>query len=306
MSFDTLPRSRKARNSRGNSDIDAALHALLTELASIFVPRGVTPKQFGEFAKRAFVWAAANISQFRTGRVNQSRVAVLTGLSRAQVRGLLVNPYSSEPHARPSRIERVIHGWRTDSRFCDERGPKRLTTAGTRPSFPRLIKIHGGDVPHRAVLDELCRIGAVRSSGGFVALTPSGRYREKRAIHGLSMALPVALDGLRSMSRELRSRDGSSVHRLILTADDPLDLIRIRDRCTLSAEAMLKGLRESLGVQVTTPRVMSGRGSCTVTVLVVDSPSRSDHRYRTESSPRHEKRSVRTPNSHATHARRSK
>src|SRR5712671_2087049 len=55
------------------------LKGLLLELASILLQRGVTPAQFNELAEQAFVEAAAKSSRFGNGRVNQSRVAVLTG-----------------------------------------------------------------------------------------------------------------------------------------------------------------------------------------------------------------------------------
>ena len=306
MTFDTLPHSRKARNCPRPSSIDAALQELLTELASIFLPRGVTPRQFGEFAKRAFVQAAANVSQFRTGRVNQSRVAVLTGMSRAQVRSLLGAGYHVKPRSRPSRIERIIHAWRTDSRFCNERGPKPLTIVGGRPSFSRLVKMHAGDVPHRAVLDELRRIGAVKTFGGTVTLAAPARYQDRRVIRDLSKALPVAIDGLRLMPREPQLQDGSSVLRITLHADDPLDLTRIRSRCTLSAEAMLKGLRESLGVQVTTPRSKGGDGHCTVTVLVAQSARLASRSRAVANSQRSATRKARPSRSIAPQTRRSK
>ena len=72
---------------RGN----AVLRELLRELALTLVPRGMTPKVFGEISRHAFVHAAARISRQANGRINHSRVAALTGLSRAEVKRILLN-----------------------------------------------------------------------------------------------------------------------------------------------------------------------------------------------------------------------
>ena len=269
------PRPRKARHAHLlAAQRNAGLQALLRELAVILVSRGVTPKQFAELSKRAFVHAAADIARFGTGRVNQSRVAVLTGLSRAEVKELLPdereNPIVNT--SIPSRIERIIHGWRTDARFCDERGPKKLTISGRLCAFARLVRAYGGDVPHRAVLDELRRIEAVRESGSSIVLNRDETIRERQELSGLTTVVPVLIDSLHLASQEQDLRKGGSIRRLTLSADDPVELAIVRDRCTTAVKAMLRGLSESLGVRPSTAarKKESAESSCTITVLLVE------------------------------------
>ena len=49
-----------------------------------------------------------------------------------------------------------------DREFVDAKGePRPLAGDGGTPSFVELVRRHGGDVPARAVLDELLRVGVV-------------------------------------------------------------------------------------------------------------------------------------------------
>src|SRR2546429_3570358 len=149
----------------------SGLQELLTELAVVLLPRGMTPKRFGELARSAFVQAAADMSKLRNGKVNYSRVAAQTGLSRADVKRLLTSNMFDSVRADETPLSRVVSGWRTDCKITDKDGsPKRLRISGTRASFTGLVKKYGGDVPYRAVLDELRRIGAVSADEGKVSL----------------------------------------------------------------------------------------------------------------------------------------
>src|SRR5579871_5480591 len=137
-----------------------ALQALLQEFASALLPHGMTPRLFGELARSAFVNAAAQRSRLRNGRVNQSRIAARTGLSRADVKRLLGN--LGYPAAEMPPVERVIDGWQRDRAYTDKRGkPRRLTISGRRPDFVRLSQKYAGDIPYRAILDELESMGVV-------------------------------------------------------------------------------------------------------------------------------------------------
>src|ERR1700730_3732201 len=139
----------------------SVLQELLTELAFVLLPRGMTPKRFGELARYAFVRAAADMSRPSKGRVNHSRVAAQTGLTRADVKRSLKYNFFASPSLGQTPLEKVIGGWRTDRRFGKNGRPKRLKISGSNGSFACLARKYGGDVPHRAVLDELRRIGVV-------------------------------------------------------------------------------------------------------------------------------------------------
>jgi hypothetical protein len=67
-----------------------------------------------------------------------------------------------ESGERYNRAARVISGWRRDPRFQDEQGePAMLTVQTGKGSFHELVKEFSGDVPTRAILDELLQVGAI-------------------------------------------------------------------------------------------------------------------------------------------------
>jgi hypothetical protein len=98
---------------------------------------------------------------------SHSRVSVLTGLSRKEVLRVtrLERPDDAETADRYHRAARVIGGWVRDGRFHDGSGhPAPLPVDGEGATFSGLVKEHSGDVPQRAILDELLRVGAVERS----------------------------------------------------------------------------------------------------------------------------------------------
>jgi hypothetical protein len=211
----------------------------------------------------------------QNGKVNQSRVAALTGLSRADVKKLLLDSDSGVRAVRSNQtpVERVLHGWRVDRRFVDRRGePKRLRISGTATSFALLAKQYGGDVPHRAVLDELYRMGAVRRDGKNVELKMTRALRQRHSFASLALVLPALIDGIRLASMPEIARAPPSIYRLTLPANTKLDAAIVRERCSSSVASMLNGLEESLVEPLTVPKRKKGRQPCsfTVTVLLVE------------------------------------
>lgn len=256
------------------------LQELLTELAFVLLPRGMTPKRFSEMVRTAFVQVAADISRLRNGKVNHSRVAAQTGLSRSDVKRLLRRQAFSPAHRSQTPVERVIEGWRNDRQFATRPGkPRRLMVSGSRGSFARLVRKYGGDVPPRAVLEELRRIGAVIDANGAVLLHASPSIRQRYDFGFLSRVLPALVDGLRIASRKSGPGAASSVHRLTLPAETEVDLAIVRDRCISSAQSMLDGLAHSLGTQAATPRTRRAPNhSFSVTILLAENGSKKSHR----------------------------
>lgn len=94
-----------------------------------------------------------------------SRIAILTGLTRKEVQRLLQPVPDGEQSTDEEyhRAARVITGWVRDPDFGDGKGhPHPLRMDGKRASFSELVKRYSGDIPVRAMLDELLRVGAVK------------------------------------------------------------------------------------------------------------------------------------------------
>jgi hypothetical protein len=88
----------------------------------------------------------------------------------------LPKPDDSASAERYNRAARVIAAWRRNRTFLDAKGrPVPLPMTGSGVSFSELVKRFSGDVPVRATLDELIRVGAVErlEDGRIILLTRS-------------------------------------------------------------------------------------------------------------------------------------
>ena len=130
--------------------------AIVRRLAKLFLKSGLSFGDFQEIARSAFCLAAENHVAAAGARPTTSRIAVRTGLSRADVaktRKLSGLP-ESRAHYKP-RTDRVMHGWRSDPQFTDSAGrPAPLPRRGTN-SVEELCKRYSGDIPTKALLEEL-------------------------------------------------------------------------------------------------------------------------------------------------------
>jgi hypothetical protein len=142
----------------------AAATRILTPLIRVLLRNGVSFQSFAEISKRAYVNVAMNDFGIPGRKPSASRVAILTGLTRKEIQRLTATGQPSDPEGaeRYNRAARVVAGWVRDREFNGPDGePLALAADGAAPSFAELVRRHGGDVPARAVLDELLRVGAV-------------------------------------------------------------------------------------------------------------------------------------------------
>lgn len=153
--------------------VSAAIVKILRPLVRILLRSNIPFGAFADLAKRVYVDMATEEFALPGRKQTTSRVSILTGLSRKEVKRVRQLPQTTDAAfvERYNRGARVISGWIRDRRFADERGrPALLPVEGRGTSFNRLVKIYSGDVPARAVLDELLRVGAVER-------VPDGRVR---------------------------------------------------------------------------------------------------------------------------------
>ena len=147
--------------------LQAAVVRLLKPLVRILLRNGIPCGVFEELARWTYVDVAFQESSLPGRKLTDSRVAIITGLSRKEVSRLksIEAPEDNEAAERFNRAARVISGWTRDPRFLDIHGqPARLTLQEGEFSFGELVKAYGGDVPTRAVFDELLRVGSITPS----------------------------------------------------------------------------------------------------------------------------------------------
>jgi len=147
-----------------NAALTQAILRLLRPLIRILLRNGIPFGSFAELARWVYVDVALADFSIKGRKPSDSRASVLTGLSRKEVRRLrdLDLREQGEDIARYNRAARVLTAWVRDSRYQDDSGaPRILMLEGAEPSFSSLVQTYSGDVPVRAILDELQRVGAV-------------------------------------------------------------------------------------------------------------------------------------------------
>ena len=171
---------------------------MLRPMARVALRHGMSCLEFEDITRWVFVDAALHdpvLSLPGRGKQFKSRAAILTGLSRKEVMRLSRQsvPGDHEDIACRNRAARVVAGWYNPP-FADARGtPRVLQIKGSAESFVRLVREHGGDVPYRAILDELVQTGmAEKINGRAVRL----KYRGKIYPHAPGESLQKSGDGL--------------------------------------------------------------------------------------------------------------
>lgn len=194
-----------ARSDEYKRAMQRATQTILEPLAGLMLECGIGIGELQTAAKLSLVLAARNAE--RDGhRPNVSRIASVTGLTRAQVRQLLADADHQPPHDHgANRAERVLRGWWSDPDFLDETGlPLALPVRGAKKSFATLVKRHSGDPRVNTLLDELCRVKAVRQ-------LPDKRVE---AVSRTTATVRWSPEGLEVLGNRVRSHLETLIHNL--------------------------------------------------------------------------------------------
>ncbi len=144
------------------------MRLLLRPIARIMLRTGVTWREFSEICRLTVVEVASEEFGIRGRPTNISRVAIMTGFSRREVRRLrdLLDAETAPEFTRMNAATRVLTGWYSDSDFAESfETPKRLAVQGGGDSFEALCSRYCGDVAPSTMLKELKRVGAVGEDG---------------------------------------------------------------------------------------------------------------------------------------------
>jgi len=160
---------------------------------------GIGYREFAEISKSAFVDVATTDYGLRGRPTNISRVAVMTGLTRKEVKRLR-DKISAGTQIDMQRVippAEIIEKWHSDSDFLDRAGrPITLPFDGPVPSFASLVKKYGGDIPPGAMRTELKRVGAMSEDESGELTVKMKYFRPVDRDAQLQRALSQALYGL--------------------------------------------------------------------------------------------------------------
>lgn len=145
----------------------AAYRHLLTPLVRILLRNGTSYLEFTEVARQVFVDVAGRDFTLPNRKISLSRIAIMTGLSRKEVARLAREGKKKKAVGSSilNRVTRVLQGWYTDPDFTGPYGVPldlQFDDVGRKSSFSELVRRYSGDMPARAMLDELLRVGAAR------------------------------------------------------------------------------------------------------------------------------------------------
>lgn len=141
-----------------------AILLVLRPITRALLRAGIGYREFSEIAKTAFVETATKDYGLRGRPTNISRVAVMTGLTRKEVRRIRNKSDAQEETVvlKTTPVSQILHRWYTDDEFLDESGqPRPLRFEGDGVTFTTLVRKYGGDVPPGAMRTELKRIDAL-------------------------------------------------------------------------------------------------------------------------------------------------
>jgi hypothetical protein len=146
--------------------LDAFL-IVLKPMAKILLRFGIGYREFSELSKTAYVDVATREYGLRGRPTNISRVAVMTGLTRKEVRRIRAKIEQGDQSAvvKTTPLSEILHRWHAEQEFLEPSGrPSILPFSGETGSFSSLVKRFGGDIPPGAMRTELKRVGAIEEA----------------------------------------------------------------------------------------------------------------------------------------------
>jgi hypothetical protein len=202
-----------------------ALSLMFKPLVRLLIAQGVTHAEFSETAKEVYVETA--LRHFETdGRVNKSRVAILTGLTRKEVKNVIDRAIGSAGSDRTHA--RVLTGWYSDPLFQGPYGiPLELPyESGDEdvPNFVELVRRYSGDMAPRQMLKQLIESGAV--------IEAESRYKAVSRIFLHSKLSPALIRRLGSVGYRVFSSAAKNIDREAESAGHFDRMVFADDGCT--------------------------------------------------------------------------
>ncbi len=219
-------------DSASHSNVLAATRQWLKPVVNVLIRCGITWREFSALAKSTYVEVATRQFGKRGRPTNVSRTAVLTGLTRREVRTqrerIDGGPESLTGYVTKASV--VLSAWHLDPAFIDGAGkPMLLPLDGDGASFAALLRKCGaGDVPPSTLLKELRSAGAVRK-------TADGRLEALSRIY-----IPHAMDGelIRLWGTVLGDIATTYVNNLTRTPKTPARFERAAVNARVRADAL--------------------------------------------------------------------
>jgi Family of unknown function (DUF6502) len=148
------------------ASVISAVEQMLVPLVRLMLRSGVPYNDFAAIVKRTFVRVCAHEFAQSDTRMSQARVAILTGLTRREVKTIFDDATESRLSAAgSSQIVRVLVGWHEDKEFLGPYGVPRNLHFDFDPSgaatFCDLVKKYSSEISPIEAISTLENSGAV-------------------------------------------------------------------------------------------------------------------------------------------------
>lgn len=227
--------------------LSASVLHLLRPLVRILLRNGIAYGTLAELVRKVYVDVAFEDFAPAGKKQTVSRVSVLTGLTRKEVKRLmdLKNPDDSASQERFSRGIRVIGGWLNDKRFRDANGnPADLPVDGNRKSFATLVKDYSGDIPTRAMLAMLEESGSVRQVNNRIRLVRRAFVPDSDSVDKIRILGNDVNELIATIDHNLTAGPGELLFQRKVAYDniDPDTLPKLKKMSFRKAQALLEQL----------------------------------------------------------------
>jgi len=181
----------------------AALRVLFRPLVRTLIAQGVAFPYLAALLKNIYVDVAEAEFSEDGKRATDSRISLMTGVHRKDVRRLRAAPENGEQTPPVVGLGgQLVLLWTGNRAYLDEMGrplplPRSAEIRGA-PSFDRLVESVSTDVRPRAVLDEWLRLGIARLDGAgrvclnYDAFVPEKGFEEKAYFFGRNLRDHIA------------------------------------------------------------------------------------------------------------------
>ena len=161
-----------------------AVSMLCRPLIRLLIEKGMTFPQFRELMKTLYVEVAAEHFSLDDKKPSDSRIFVLTGVHRKDIKRLRqqVEQEDSPITSSASLSGEIIARWNSMQEFLDDKNkPRQLLKSGTSDDagFEQLVSSVNKDVRPKVILEEWLRLNIVRMKGDYVVLNKSAFVTNK-------------------------------------------------------------------------------------------------------------------------------
>lgn len=139
-----------------------SLGVLFRPLVRILIKYQISFGETSNVLRQVFVKVAHNEFTLPNGKQTYSNTAAKTGIDRKMVQDILHRSFDEQLTGKPiNKGLSVVNAWIKSKEFTNTRGKPKVLPLKGKGSFESLVKIASADIPPKAILEELKRVGVV-------------------------------------------------------------------------------------------------------------------------------------------------